>query len=247
MESAPPDGWTLVALGDGPSGRREVTTQPQPAGSDLRAENQFIAAGIGQDVMDKFVQPYNQIQGEFRDFYASKGFQFGSPRLQAEYADRFKADPNLSEAQIHASMNEGERAWHQSKFDQRSDLIRNYLDYKNDNPIPESEKNAAEMLPGSNDRQLTSADVEKCLQGFTPAQKADALELMQKEIEAKSGRLFAMAQGKDAFGWPDLDNYFSHKTWYQATYDDTHAHLNDAAKANMGLLVKMERDYRGLK
>jgi hypothetical protein len=229
--------WRTAATAEKP----EAAEKPGAPKSNLHTENQFIAAGIEPTVRERFVEPYNDIQGQIRDFFASKGFSYTSPRLQAEYAGRFPGVRGQSEAQILGSMNAGEHDSLAALVKERSQFISGYLSYKAEHPIQESEKNSAEMLPGSNDKLLSKAEVEQQLLGIKDTQKADALELMQKEIEAKTGRILV---DNRPTGWPDLDNYFSYKTWYKPSYDDTHAHLSDAANANMQLLIEMERSYR---
>ena len=89
------------------------------------------------------------------------------------------------------------------------------------------EKDSTYILPDSNSRRLTRAD----LQGMSK----EKLRLARNEIFARHGMIF---------GVPDLDAYFGEKSWYKPTYsyDDFHDKVEMSAieEANVALINQVE-------
>ncbi len=89
------------------------------------------------------------------------------------------------------------------------------------------EKDSTYILPDSNTRKLTRAD----LQGLSK----EKLRLARNEIFARHGMIF---------GKPDLDAYFGEKSWYKPTYsyDDFHDKVEMSAieEANIALINQVE-------
>lgn len=91
------------------------------------------------------------------------------------------------------------------------------------------EKDSTYILPDSNTRKLTRAD----LQGLSK----EKLRLARNEIFARHGMIF---------GKPDLDAYFGEKSWYTPTYsyDDFHDKVEMSAieEANIALINQVEEE-----
>ena len=89
------------------------------------------------------------------------------------------------------------------------------------------EKDSTYILPDSNSRKLTRAD----LQGLSK----EKLRLARNEIFARHGMIF---------GVPDLDAYFGEKSWYKPTYsyDDFYDKVEMSAieEANVALINQVE-------
>ncbi len=89
------------------------------------------------------------------------------------------------------------------------------------------EKDSTYILPDSNSRKLTRAD----LQGLSKEQ----LRLARNEIFARHGMIF---------GVPDLDAYFGEKSWYRPTYsyDDFYdkVEMSMIEEANLVLISQVE-------
>ena len=89
------------------------------------------------------------------------------------------------------------------------------------------EKDSTYILPDSNSRKLTRAD----LQGMSK----EKLRLARNEIFARHGMIF---------GVPDLDAYFGEKSWYKPTYsyDDFYDKVEMSAieEANVALINQVE-------
>lgn len=89
------------------------------------------------------------------------------------------------------------------------------------------EKDGSYILPDSNTRRLTRAD----LQGLSKEQ----LRLARNEIFARHGMIF---------GVPDLDAYFGEKSWYKPTYsyDDFYdkVEMSMIEEANLVLISQVE-------
>ena len=89
------------------------------------------------------------------------------------------------------------------------------------------EKDSTYILPDSNSRKLTRAD----LQGLSK----EKLRLARNEIFARHGMIF---------GVPDLDVYFGEKSWYKPTYsyDDFYDKVEMSAieEANVALINQVE-------
>ena len=89
------------------------------------------------------------------------------------------------------------------------------------------EKDSTYILPDSNSRRLTRAD----LQGLSK----EKLRLARNEIFARHGMIF---------GVPDLDAYFGEKSWYKPTYsyDDFYDKVEMSAieEANVALINQVE-------
>ncbi len=89
------------------------------------------------------------------------------------------------------------------------------------------EKDSTYILPDSNSRKLTRAD----LQGLSK----EKLRLARNEIFARHGMIF---------GVPDLDAYFGEKSWYKPTYsyDDFYDKVEMSAieEANIALINQVE-------
>ena len=89
------------------------------------------------------------------------------------------------------------------------------------------EKDSTYILPDSNSRRLTRAD----LQGLSK----EKLRLARNEIFARHGMIF---------GVPDLDAYFGEKSWYRPTYsyDDFYDKVEMSAieEANVALINQVE-------
>lgn len=89
------------------------------------------------------------------------------------------------------------------------------------------EKDSTYILPDSNTRKLTRAD----LQGLSK----EKLRLARNEIFARHGMIF---------GVPDLDAYFGEKSWYKPTYsyDDFYDKVEMSAieEANVALINQVE-------
>ena len=93
------------------------------------------------------------------------------------------------------------------------------------------EKDATYILPDSNSRRLTRAD----LQGLSK----EKLRLARNEIFARHGMIF---------GVPDLDAYFGEKSWYKPTYayDDFYDKVEMSAieEANVALINQVEAEMQ---
>lgn len=91
----------------------------------------------------------------------------------------------------------------------------------------QAEKDSTYILPDSNSRKLTRAD----LQGLSK----EKLRLARNEIFARHGMIF---------GVPDLDAYFGEKSWYKPTYsyDDFYDKVEMSAieEANVALINQVE-------
>lgn len=91
------------------------------------------------------------------------------------------------------------------------------------------EKDSTYILPDSNSRKLTRAD----LQGLSK----EKLRLARNEIFARHGMIF---------GVPDLDAYFGEKSWYKPTvaYDDFYdkVEMSMIEEANLVLISKVEEE-----
>lgn len=91
------------------------------------------------------------------------------------------------------------------------------------------EKDSTYILPDSNSRKLTKAD----LQGLSK----EKLRLARNEIFARHGMIF---------GKPDLDAYFGEKSWYKPTvaYDDFYDKVEMSAieEANIALINQVEAE-----
>ncbi len=91
------------------------------------------------------------------------------------------------------------------------------------------EKDSTYILPDSNSRKLTRAD----LQGLSK----EKLRLARNEIFARHGMIF---------GVPDLDAYFGEKSWYKPTYsyDDFYDKVEMSAieEANVALINQVEEE-----
>ena len=100
-------------------------------------------------------------------------------------------------------------------------------DDETQNQDTQVEKDSTYILPDSNSRKLTRAD----LQGLSK----EKLRLARNEIFARHGMIF---------GVPDLDAYFGEKSWYKPTYsyDDFYDKVEMSAieEANVALINQVE-------